>query len=123
VSVGYSGDIFRRATAREAEPRRWTVDYFIPSEGGNQWFDMMPDPADAPNPEGGALLHQLHHVCRRFTADITNYVWLCECTDRPRCDGRRRKSWAIRGSFRRPRFWRTMWQLKSLLNAAHQPHG
>jgi putrescine transport system substrate-binding protein len=74
VSVGYSGDIFQaRDRAAEAD-RGVTVDYFIPSEGGNQWFDMMLIPADAPNPEGAhAFINFIMDA--QITADITNYVW------------------------------------------------
>jgi putrescine transport system substrate-binding protein len=74
VAVGWSGDIFQaRDRAAEAD-RGVVVDYFIPSEGGHQWFDMMAIPADAPNPEGAhAFINFIMDA--QITADITNYVW------------------------------------------------
>lgn len=74
VAVGWSGDIFQaRDRAAEAD-RGVVVDYFIPSEGGHQWFDMMAIPVDAPNPEGAhAFINFIMDA--QITADITNYVW------------------------------------------------
>jgi putrescine transport system substrate-binding protein len=51
VAVGYSGDIFQ-ARDRAAEANNGvTVNYVIPKEGANMWFDQMAIPADAPNVE------------------------------------------------------------------------
>jgi putrescine transport system substrate-binding protein len=48
LAVGYSGDILQAASdAGEGI----TVDYAIPQEGAQLWFDQMAIPADAPNPE------------------------------------------------------------------------
>lgn len=49
--VGYSGDIFQaQKRAREANAGV-EVQYIIPREGAQMWFDQMAIPADAPNPD------------------------------------------------------------------------
>ncbi|WP_207538548.1 extracellular solute-binding protein [Sabulicella rubraurantiaca] len=47
----YSGDVIQAAArAREAQ-RPFTVQYAVPREGAQLWFDMLAIPADAPNPD------------------------------------------------------------------------
>ena len=49
--VGYSGDIFQaQRRAREAG-NGIDIQYVIPREGAQMWFDQMAIPADAPNPD------------------------------------------------------------------------
>ncbi|WP_164212779.1 extracellular solute-binding protein, partial [Stenotrophomonas maltophilia] len=49
--VGYSGDIFQaQKRAREAG-NGIDIQYVIPREGAQMWFDQMAIPADAPNPD------------------------------------------------------------------------
>ena len=74
VAVGWSGDVFQaQFSASEAENGH-EIDYSIPSEGAQMWFDQMAIPADAPNPEGA-------HTFINFILDAqnsaaaTNYVW------------------------------------------------
>ncbi len=51
VAVGFSGDIFQaRARAEEAK-QGVKVDYIVPKEGAEMWFDQMAIPADAPHVE------------------------------------------------------------------------
>lgn len=51
LAVGYSGDIFQaQKRAREANSGV-DVQYVIPREGAQMWFDQMAIPADAPSPE------------------------------------------------------------------------
>ena len=51
VAIGWSGDVLQaRDRAVEAE-NGLTIDYRIPSEGTQMWFDQFAIPADAPNPE------------------------------------------------------------------------
>ncbi len=74
VAVGWSGDVFlAQFRAAEAENGH-EIDYAIPSEGAQMWFDQMAIPADAPNPEAA-------HTFINFILDAenaaaaTNYVW------------------------------------------------
>ncbi|MCO4318720.1 polyamine ABC transporter substrate-binding protein [Phyllobacterium sp. 21LDTY02-6] len=49
LALGYSGDIFQ-ARDRAAEAKAGvTVDYAIPAQGAQMWFDLMAVPADAPH--------------------------------------------------------------------------
>lgn len=49
VAVGYSGDVLQaRTRAREAK-NGVKVDYVIPKEGSQVWFDVFTIPKDAPN--------------------------------------------------------------------------
>jgi putrescine transport system substrate-binding protein len=48
LAVGYSGDILQAATDASDGVK---VDYSIPQEGAQLWFDQMAIPADAPNVE------------------------------------------------------------------------
>ncbi|GGE33924.1 putrescine-binding periplasmic protein [Agaricicola taiwanensis] len=48
LAVGYSGDILQ-AASEAAE--KVEVDYVIPQEGAQLWFDQMAIPADAPHPD------------------------------------------------------------------------
>ena len=51
LAVGYSGDVLQ-AKNRAAEAKRGVViDYAIPKEGSQVWFDVFAMPADAPHPE------------------------------------------------------------------------
>lgn len=51
VAFGYSGDVFQSAARAEEAGAGVTVDYVIPKEGAQVWFDMMAIPANAPNLE------------------------------------------------------------------------
>ncbi len=51
VTVGYSGDVFQ-AKSRAAEADKGVnVEYSLPKEGAQLWFDQMAIPADAPHVE------------------------------------------------------------------------
>ena len=74
VAVGWSGDVFlAQFRAAEAENGQ-EIDYSIPVEGAQMWFDQMAIPADAPNPDAA-------HTFINFILDAqnaaaaTNYVW------------------------------------------------
>jgi putrescine transport system substrate-binding protein len=60
MAVGYSGDMFQaRDRAKEAN-NGVAVEYSIPSQGAQMWFDMMAIPADAPHvAEAHELLNYL----------------------------------------------------------------
>ncbi|WP_343563931.1 polyamine ABC transporter substrate-binding protein [Kiloniella sp. b19] len=74
VAVGYSGDVLQaRDTADEAD-NGVTVQYRVPVEGSQMWFDQMAIPADAPNKEGA---HRFINFIMRpeIAAAATNYVY------------------------------------------------
>ncbi|MFD1342742.1 polyamine ABC transporter substrate-binding protein [Litorisediminicola beolgyonensis] len=65
VAVGWSGDILQaRDRAVEAD-NGVTVEYVIPTEGAQMWFDQMAIPVDAPNPEQA-------HAFLNFIMDAQN---------------------------------------------------
>jgi putrescine transport system substrate-binding protein len=49
VAVGYSGDVLQAKTRAEEAKNGVKVDYVIPKEGSQVWFDVFAVPADAPN--------------------------------------------------------------------------
>lgn len=51
LAVGYSGDVFQAAARAEEAGGKVKVDYVIPKEGSQVWFDVFVMPAGAPNPE------------------------------------------------------------------------
>lgn len=74
VAVGWSGDVFQaQYSAAEAE-KEYEIDYSIPVEGAQMWFDQMAIPEDAPNPEGAhAFINFI--LDAENSAAATNYVW------------------------------------------------
>ncbi|MGH8352885.1 MAG: polyamine ABC transporter substrate-binding protein [Pseudomonas sp.] len=73
VAVGFSGDIFQAASRAEEAGKGVKIDYVIPKEGGNLWFDMMAIPADAANPEQAHAF--IHYVLRpEVITKISDYV-------------------------------------------------
>ncbi|WP_420858268.1 polyamine ABC transporter substrate-binding protein [Marivivens marinus] len=74
VAVGWSGDVFQAQYAASEAENGHEIDYSIPVEGAQMWFDQMAIPADAPNPDAA-------HVFINFIMDAhnsaaaTNYVW------------------------------------------------
>ena len=74
VAVGWSGDVFMaQFRAAEAENGH-EIDYSIPTQGAQMWFDQMAIPADAPNPEGAhAFINFI--LDAQNAAAATNYVW------------------------------------------------
>jgi len=74
VAVGWSGDVFlAQFRAAEAENSH-EIDYSIPSQGAQMWFDQMAIPADAPNPDAA---HKFINFIldAQNAAAATNYVW------------------------------------------------
>ena len=74
VSVGWSGDVFQ-ARDRAAEAGNGVeVNYLIPEEGAQMWFDQLAIPADAKNVEGA---HKFIDFLMRpeVIAKASNYVF------------------------------------------------
>ncbi len=78
IAVGYSGDMLqaglRAAETAAANPAfTTTVEYVLPREGSQLWFDVFVMPKDAPNPEGA---HQFVNFMLRpeVIARSSNYV-------------------------------------------------
>jgi putrescine transport system substrate-binding protein len=74
LAVGWSGDVFQaRDRAAEAD-QGVVIDYVIPKEGGQMWFDQMAIPADAPHVEEA---HEfLNYIMRpEVIAKASNYVY------------------------------------------------
>ena len=74
VAVGWSGDVFQaQYSAAEAE-KDYEIDYSIPVEGAQMWFDQLAIPEDAPNPDGAhAFINFI--LDAENSAAATNYVW------------------------------------------------
>jgi len=73
AALAYSGDVLQ-ASQRAAEAGSpFTVEYVIPKEGVQVWFDVLAIPSDAPNPD--AAHRFIDFVLRPdIMADISNYV-------------------------------------------------
>ncbi len=74
VAVGWSGDVFQaQYSASEAENGN-EIDYSIPVEGAQMWFDQMAIPVDAPNPDAAHKFINFIMDAQNAAA-ATNYVW------------------------------------------------
>lgn len=51
VAVGYSGDVLQAKTRAEEAKNGVKLDYVIPREGSQVWFDVFTIPIDAQNPD------------------------------------------------------------------------
>ena len=74
LAVGWTGDVFQaRERAAEAD-QGVVIDYSIPKEGAQMWFDQMAIPADAPHVEEA---HEfLNYIMRpEVIAKASNYVF------------------------------------------------
>ena len=74
VAIGWSGDVLQaRDRASEAD-KGVTVEFIIPKEGAQMWFDQMAIPADATNvDEAHAFLNYIMEP--KVMAKASNYVY------------------------------------------------
>lgn len=73
LAVMWSGDAGIAASRAEEANKDFAVEYRIPKEGAQLWFDMMGIPADAPNPkEAHAFINFL--MDPEVIARATNYI-------------------------------------------------
>jgi len=73
-AVGWSGDVFQARDRAEEANQGVEVNYTIPSEGAEMWFDQMAIPADAQHVEEA---HEfLNYIMKpEVAAKATNYVY------------------------------------------------
>lgn len=73
AAVGYSGDVLQVATRAEEAGKGVEIQYVIPKEGAQLWFDVFAIPADAPNAAGA---HKFIDYMMRpeVAAKATNFV-------------------------------------------------
>lgn len=74
VAVGYSGDILQAKRRAEEAKSDVKIDYVIPREGSQMWFDTFAIPKDAPHPaEAYAFIDYM--LRPDVAAANTNYVY------------------------------------------------
>ncbi|WP_020187851.1 polyamine ABC transporter substrate-binding protein [Methylopila sp. 73B] len=73
VAVGYSGDIFQAKSRAEEAKKNVNVEYSLPKEGAQLWFDQMAIPADAPHVEEAHAF--LNYILKpEVAAKASNFV-------------------------------------------------
>jgi putrescine transport system substrate-binding protein len=73
VAFAYSGDAFQAKARAEEAGKGVKIDYVIPKQGGNLWFDMLAIPADAANvKEAHAFINYLMQP--EVIAQVSDYV-------------------------------------------------
>lgn len=74
LAMGWSGDVFQARDRAEEAGNGVRVEYSIPQQGAQMWFDQMAIPADAPHPDNAHVF--LNYIMRpEVIARATNYVW------------------------------------------------
>lgn len=74
VAVMWSGDAFQAAYRAEEADNGHVINYVIPDEGTNMWFDVMALPADAENVDEAYQF--VDYMLRAdVAANNVNYVW------------------------------------------------
>ena len=74
VAIGYSGDILQARDRADEAGNGVNIEYIIPREGAQMWFDSFVIPADAPHPE--EALEFINFMMRpEIAAANSNYVF------------------------------------------------
>lgn len=74
LAMGWSGDMLIARDRAEEADRGVEIEYVIPEEGANIWFDLMAIPADAPHPNNAHLF--LDYIMEpEVIAAVSNYVF------------------------------------------------
>ena len=74
AAIMWSGDAFQAAYRAEEAENGHVIDYYIPNEGTNLWFDVMAIPADAKNVDNAYKF--VDYMMRAdVAAENVNYVW------------------------------------------------
>jgi putrescine transport system substrate-binding protein len=79
IAVGWSGDVFQARDRAEEADNGVELNYVIPKEGTQMWFDQMAIPADAPHPQEA---HEfLNYMMKpEVIAKSSNYVYYANGT-------------------------------------------
>lgn len=73
IAFGYSGDVFQAISRAEEAGNGIELEYVVPREGGNLWFDMLTIPSDAKNVEQAhAFIDYL--LQPQVIAEVSEYV-------------------------------------------------
>ncbi|PSJ57552.1 polyamine ABC transporter substrate-binding protein [Kumtagia ephedrae] len=74
LAVGWSGDVFQARDRASEANQGVTVDFVVPKEGAEMWFDQMAIPADAPH---AAEAHEfLNYIMKpEVAAKASNYIF------------------------------------------------
>ncbi|WP_341703929.1 polyamine ABC transporter substrate-binding protein [Ferrovibrio sp.] len=73
LAYGFSGDILQARTRAEEAKKGVRVQYLLPKEGAQQWFDVMAIPADAPHVNNAHAF--INYILQpKVIAKITNAV-------------------------------------------------
>ena len=74
AAIMWSGDAFQAAYRAEEANNGHVINYYIPSEGTNMWFDVMAIPTDAKNVDNAYRF--IDYMMRSdVAANNVNYVW------------------------------------------------
>ena len=74
AAIMWSGDAFQAAYRAEEANNGHVIDYYIPTEGTNLWFDLMAIPTDAKNVDNAYKF--IDYMMRaNVAANNVNYVW------------------------------------------------
>jgi len=74
AAIMWSGDAFQAAYRAEEAENGQVIEYVIPDEGTNMWFDMMALPVDAKNVDN-AYKFMDYMMRPEVAANNVNYVW------------------------------------------------
>ena len=85
AAIMWSGDEFHAAYRDEEAENGHVIDYYIPNEGTNLWFDVMAIPADAKNVDNAYKF--VDYMMRADVAAANvNYVWYASGNEAARPD-------------------------------------
>ena len=85
AAIMWSGDAFQAAYRAEEAENGNVIDYYIPNEGTNLWFDVMAIPADAKNVDNAYKF--VDYMMRADVAAANvNYVWYASGNEAARPD-------------------------------------
>ena len=85
AAIMWSGDAFQAAYRAEEAENGHVIDYYIPNEGTNLWFDVMAIPADAKNVDNAYKF--VDYMMRADVAAANvNYVWYASGNEAARPD-------------------------------------
>ena len=85
AAIMWSGDAFQAALRAEEAENGHVIDYYIPKEGTNLWFDQFAIPADAKNLD--AAYKFIDYMLRPDVAAANvNYVWYASGSEGAKAD-------------------------------------